>query len=72
MIPPYQAPAYVMQIKRDWRIVVPVRGKLNPKVSSAAFTTRDAAVLWLGSFDGQDFIAKARQRLMRSQAYLAA
>ncbi len=46
-------PAYVLEIKRRWRIVVPIRGKLTPKIHAAEFASRASAQAWLRSEDGQ-------------------
>jgi len=46
------SPAYVLEIKASWRIVVPIRGKLTPRICPEEFATRDAAVTWLDSEEG--------------------
>jgi len=46
------SPAYVLEIKASWRIVVPIRGKLTPRICPEEFTTREAAVTWLASEEG--------------------
>ena len=56
------AQPYVMQIRREWRIVVPIRGKLCPKVSKTAFTTRDAAERCLQSAEGKAMVLRFRER----------
>jgi hypothetical protein len=37
------SPAYVLQIKKQWRVVVPVRGKLTPLICPEEFPTQAAA-----------------------------
>lgn len=51
-----QPPAYVLEIKRRWRVVVPIRGKLTPKIHGAEFSSRASAEAWLRSEDGQHTI----------------
>jgi hypothetical protein len=46
-------PAYVLEIKRRWRIVGPIRGKLTPKIHATEFSSRASAQAWLRSEDGQ-------------------
>jgi hypothetical protein len=62
VIEPRHSPAYVGQIGREWRIVVPIRGKLCPKLATPAFLARDAAELWLRSTDGEQAVMRLRQR----------
>jgi hypothetical protein len=66
VIEPRHSPAYVGQIGREWRIVVPIRGKLCPKLAIPAFTEREAAELWLRSSDGQQAVVKLRERPQRA------
>jgi hypothetical protein len=49
-------PAYVLEIKRRWRVVVPIRGKLTPKIHTAEFSSRASAQAWIHSADGQYMI----------------
>lgn len=49
-------PAYVLEIKRRWRVVVPIRGKLTPKIHGAEFSSRASAQAWLRSEDGQHMV----------------
>jgi hypothetical protein len=65
-IEPRHSPAYVGQIGREWRIVVPIRGKLCPKVATPAFLEREAAELWLRSPDGQQAVMRLRERPQRA------
>jgi len=54
------SPPYVIPMKGSWRIVVPIRGKLSPKVLKETFPTKDEAGTWLGSDAGQDAVSSAR------------
>jgi hypothetical protein len=53
-------PAYVAKLRKAWRVVVPVRGRLSPRVIARAFPTQSAAVHWLTSQEGQDAVARER------------
>ena len=53
-------PAYVAQLRKAWRVVVPVRGRLSPRVIARAFPTQSAALSWLASEDGQTAVACER------------
>jgi hypothetical protein len=64
---PRQSPPYVAKIGREWRIVVPVRGKLCPKIAVPTFLTREVADLWLRSCDGQQAVMRCRERPARAQ-----
>jgi hypothetical protein len=57
-------PAYVLQIKRQWRVVVPMRGKLTPKICAKEFPSRRAAEAWLRSDDGEHEVETYRSRLV--------
>ena len=46
------SPAYVLQVKRQWRVVVPVRGKLTPRICATEFSSRASAEAWLRSDEG--------------------
>lgn len=59
---PRHSPAYVAQIGREWRVVVPIRGKLSPKLATTTFLARAEAEIWLRSADGQLAIARLRER----------
>jgi hypothetical protein len=53
-------PAYVAKLRRAWRVVVPVRGRLNPRMIAREFSTQSAALSWLASEDGQNAVARER------------
>jgi len=55
-----QSPAYVMPMRGSWRVVVPIRGRLSPKVLPETFPTRDEAGTWLDSDAGRDAVSLAR------------
>ena len=46
------SPAYSLEMKARWRIVVPIRGKLTPRICPDEFATREAAITWLQSEEG--------------------
>jgi len=46
------SPAYTLEIKAKWRIVVPIRGKLTPRICPEEFATQEAARHWLHSEEG--------------------
>jgi hypothetical protein len=45
-------PAYILQIRREWRVVVPIRGKLTPRICVNEFPSRATAEAWLHSDEG--------------------
>ena len=53
-------PTYVAKLRKAWRVVVPVRGRLNPRVIAREFPTQSAALSWLASEDGQTAVARER------------
>ena len=53
-------PAYVAQLRKAWRVVVPVRGRLSPRVIARAFPSRSAALSWLATEEGQSAVARER------------
>jgi len=55
------SPAYVMPLKGAWRVVVPIWGRLTPKVLGESFPSKDEAGTWLGSPAGQDAVSSARE-----------
>ncbi len=65
VVEPRHSPAYVAKIGREWRIVVPIRGKLCPKLATPMFLAREAAELWLRSSDGQECVIRLRERPQR-------
>jgi hypothetical protein len=54
------APAYVAKLRKAWRVVVPVRGRLSPRVIARAFPSQSAAFHWLASEEGQSAVARER------------
>jgi hypothetical protein len=56
------SPAYVLQIKRQWRVVIPVRGKLTPRVCATEFSSRASAEAWLHSNEGERTVDAYRSR----------
>jgi hypothetical protein len=59
---PDHSPAYVLQIKRQWRVVVPVRGKLTPRICATEFLSRTSAEAWLHSDEGERTVDTYRSR----------
>jgi hypothetical protein len=57
-------PAYVLQVKRQWRVVIPIRGKLTPKVCVEKFPSRGTAEAWLRSDEGERTVQTYRSRLV--------
>ena len=53
-------PAYVAQLRKAWRVIVPVRGRLSPRVIARAFPTQSAALSWLATEEGQSAVARER------------
>lgn len=47
------SPAYVLEIKRQWRVVIPVRGKLTPRICATEFPSCARAEAWLHSSEGE-------------------
>jgi hypothetical protein len=56
------SPAYVLQIKKQWRVVVPVRGKLTPRICATEFPCRASAEAWLRSGEGERTVDTYRSR----------
>ena len=54
------APAYVAKLRKAWRVVVPIRGRLSPRVIAREFPSQSAALSWLASEDGQNAVARER------------
>src|SRR5215211_3359342 len=59
-------PTYVAKLRKAWRVVVPIRGRLNPRVIARAFPSQSAALSWLASEDGQNAVARERARYQHS------
>jgi hypothetical protein len=55
------SPAYVLQIRSRWRVVVPVRGKLTPRICPEKFPTRSSAEAWLNSDEGTCMVEVQRR-----------
>src|SRR5215204_5797009 len=53
-------PAYVAKLRKAWRVVVPIRGRLSPRVIARAFPSQSAALSWLATEDGQSAVARER------------
>ena len=53
-------PAYVAKLRKAWRVIVPIRGRLSPRVIAREFPTQLAALSWLASKDGQNAVARER------------
>ncbi len=53
-------PAYLAKLRKAWRVVVPVRGRLSPRVIARAFPSQSAAFAWLSSEVGQNAVARER------------
>src|SRR3954471_1486248 len=54
------APAYVAKLRKAWRVIVPVRGRLSPRVIAREFPGQSAALSWLASKEGQTAVARER------------
>ena len=59
-------PAYVAKLRKAWRVVVPVRGRLSPRVLARAFPSRSAALSWLATEEGQSAVARERSGARQS------
>src|SRR5215207_9239884 len=53
-------PAYVTKLRKARRVVVPIRGRLSPRVIAREFPTQSAALSWLSSEEGQNAVACER------------
>jgi hypothetical protein len=49
-----------MELKRSWRVIVPVRGRLEPRVGREKFAFKADALAWMNSTDGKQAIALVR------------
>jgi hypothetical protein len=56
------SPAYVTPIRKMWRIVVPIRGRLSPRICPQEFDTQLAASAWLESEEGLGAVELERNR----------
>jgi hypothetical protein len=56
------SPAYVAEIRKKWRVVVPIRGRLAPRICPDEFDTQHAALVWLQTEDGFAAVALERTR----------
>lgn len=61
------SPAYVAELGRSWRVVIPIRGRLAPRLWPEEFATQIEAIAWLQSEEGIEAIALQRSR--RSSPY---
>ena len=52
--------SYTMELKRSWRVIVPVRGRLEPRVCREKFAFKADALAWMNSTDGKQAIALVR------------
>ena len=57
---PNHSPAYVMEIKGRWRVVVPISGRLTPRLCPEGFPSRASAEEWLRSEEGTCVVAIQR------------
>jgi hypothetical protein len=58
--------AYVAELRHgDWRVVVPVRGKLSPRIAQCSFSNRNAANAWLQSEVGIHAVNVLRMKVSR-------
>src|SRR4051812_30785530 len=48
--------AYAMELRRSWRVIVPVRGRLTPRICDTRFGSKADALAWMESKEGQDVI----------------
>lgn len=62
MRPVRHSPPYVAELGSAWHIVVPIAGKLSPRVIGHAFPNRAAAAAYLASQEGQSQVEQERGR----------
>jgi len=63
------SPAYVLDIDDDdWRVVIPIYGKLNPVLHRVSFETRAEAEEWLSGTDGQMMVAQLQAGLSSTRS----
>jgi len=57
-------PPYVAELRRgDWRVIVPVRGKLSPRIAQCSFSNPKDASAWLQSEVGMHAVSLLRTRV---------
>lgn len=55
--------AYVAELRQgEWRVVVPVRGKLSPRIAQHAFPDKSGASAWLQSEAGMNTVGALRMK----------
>ena len=58
--------AYVAEFRRgDWRVVIPIRGKLSPRLAQRSFSNPYDANAWLQSETGILAVSAARMKISR-------
>ena len=58
--------AYVAELRQgDWRVVVPIRGKLSPRIAQRSFSSRRDACAWLQSEVGMHTVSELTMRVSR-------
>ncbi len=58
--------AYVAELRQgDWRVVVPVRGKLSPRIAQRSFPNQREASAWLLSEAGVQTVSVLRTKVSR-------
>jgi len=56
--------AYVAELRQgDWRVVVPIRGKLSPRIAQRSFRNHKDASAWLQSEGGAHAVNLLRTKL---------
>ncbi len=59
--------AYVAEFRGgDWRVVVPVRGKLSPRIAQRSFSNQREASAWLESEAGEETVSGLRMKVARA------
>ena len=58
--------AYVAELRQgEWRVVVPVRGKLSPRIAQRSFPNQSDASTWLQSEIGMHTVSALRTKVSR-------
>ncbi len=58
--------AYVAELRQgDWRVVVPIRGKLSPRIAQRSFSSQRDASAWLQSEAGAQTVSVLRMKVSR-------